>query len=281
MPTLRCALTRLALLPRPACAGAPSRSVARRCAPPCVAAWRPGAGATPSQAPDADAAPLWSPRGAAGRVAALAAAAALSLASLPPPAALALVSAPPAPPSAPSPSVPARPRPPLARPPPPPLTAEERATTKLFRAATPSVVFITTLAERRDAFTLDPVELPAGAGSGFFWDAQGHLVTNYHVVKDAAQLRVTLADTSVALATVVGFDEDRDVAVLQVPPDVAAKVNPLPIGSSSDLLVGQRVYAIGARRSAARQPRHRAAPLRLTLPASPLRKVTPSGWTTR
>jgi S1-C subfamily serine protease len=107
------------------------------------------------------------------------------------------------------------------------------------------VVFITTLAERRDAFTLDPVETPAGAGSGFFWDSDGHIVTNYHVVKDAAQLRVTLGDTSVSPATVVGFDEDRDVAVLLVPSDVAARVAPLPLGSSSDLMVGQRVYAIG------------------------------------
>ena len=119
----------------------------------------------------------------------------------------------------------------------------------LFRTATPSVVFITTLSERRDAFTLDPVEAPAGAGSGWFWDAEGHVVTNYHVVKDAERLRVTLGDASVTPATVVGFDEDRDIAVLLLPPDVAARAKPLPLGTSADLLVGQRVYAIGAHAS--------------------------------
>jgi S1-C subfamily serine protease len=71
------------------------------------------------------------------------------------------------------------------------------------------------------------------------------VVTNYHVVKDAALLRVTLGDTSVTPATVIGFDEDRDVAVLQVPPEVAARVQPLPLGCSGNLMVGQRVYAIG------------------------------------
>ena len=66
---------------------------------------------------------------------------------------------------------------------PPPLTAEEKATVGLFQRSTPAVVFITNIATRRDAFTLDPVSLPQGAGSGFVWDRSGHIVTNYHVIK--------------------------------------------------------------------------------------------------
>ena len=61
-----------------------------------------------------------------------------------------------------------------------PLTAEEKATVALFEHSTPSVVFITNLAVRRDQFTLDPINTPQGAGSGFVWDRQGHVVTNYH-----------------------------------------------------------------------------------------------------
>ena len=108
-----------------------------------------------------------------------------------------------------------------------------------------SVVFITTLQERQDPLTLDPVDSPAGAGSGFFWDTDGHVVTNYHVVKGAALLKVTLGDTTVVPASLVGYDEDRDVAVLQLPHDVAARARPMPLGASVDLRVGQRVYAIG------------------------------------
>lgn len=152
--------------------------------------------------------------------------------------------------------------------PPPPLTSEEAATVSLFRSATPSVVFITTLAERRDAFTLDPVETPAGAGSGFFWpNGKGYVVTNLHVVKGAEKLRVTLSDASTVEAKLVGADEDKDVAarpsllssqslfarssdasntqVLRVAGAKAEAIKPLPLGSSGSLSVGQRVYAIG------------------------------------
>ena len=87
--------------------------------------------------------------------------------------------------------------------------------------------------------------MPAGAGSGFFW-TPNRIVTNYHVVKDAKQLKVTLGDGTVVDAAVVGYDEDKDVAVLSVklPASVPA-VKPLPLGSSAALQVGQRVYAIG------------------------------------
>lgn len=124
------------------------------------------------------------------------------------------------------------------------LQSDELATVKLFRENTPSVVYITNLAVRRDVFTLDVMEVPQGSGSGFLWDTKGHVVTNYHVIRGASDLRVTLGDQSVYEADVVGYDEDKDVAVLHIeaPKD---KLRPIPVGTSSDLLVGQKVYAIG------------------------------------
>ncbi|KAL3526419.1 hypothetical protein ACH5RR_011075 [Cinchona calisaya] len=124
------------------------------------------------------------------------------------------------------------------------LQTDELATVRLFRENTPSVVYITNLAAKQDAFTLDIFEVPQGSGSGFVWDKQGHIVTNYHVIRGASDLRVTLADQSTYDARVVGFDQDKDVAVLRIdaPKD---KLRPIPIGVSADLLVGQKVFAIG------------------------------------
>ncbi|CAI7907451.1 unnamed protein product [Closterium sp. NIES-54] len=128
--------------------------------------------------------------------------------------------------------------------PPRKLTADELATVKLFNDNTASVVYITNLATRKDAFTLDVMQVPQGTGSGFLWDTEGHVVTNFHVIRRATDLRVTLSDQSVYEATVVGADPNKDVAVLHIdaPPE---KLRPLPVGSSSDLLVGQKVFAIG------------------------------------
>ncbi|KAI8541482.1 hypothetical protein RHMOL_Rhmol08G0064400 [Rhododendron molle] len=124
------------------------------------------------------------------------------------------------------------------------LQSDELATVRLFKENTPSVVYITNLAVRQDAFTLDVLEVPQGSGSGFVWDKDGHIVTNFHVIRGASDLKVTLSDQTTYDAKVVGFDQDKDVAVLRVdaPKD---KLRPIPIGVSADLLVGQKVYAIG------------------------------------
>ncbi|XP_057447456.1 protease Do-like 1, chloroplastic [Lotus japonicus] len=128
--------------------------------------------------------------------------------------------------------------------PPRKLQSDELATVRLFQENTPSVVYITNLAVKQDAFTLDVLEVPQGSGSGFVWDKEGNIVTNYHVIRGASDLRVTLADQSTYDAKVVGFDQDKDVAVLRVdaPKD---KLRPIPVGVSANLLVGQKVYAIG------------------------------------
>ncbi|TXG54662.1 hypothetical protein EZV62_019918 [Acer yangbiense] len=220
------------------------------------------------------------------------------------------------------------------------LQTDELATVRLFQDNTPSVVYITNLAVKQDAFTLDVLEVPQGSGSGFVWDKNGHIVTNYHVIRGASDLklvcnmlirnksfylikyagqlslygfaaiyecdislivhpvgvslmkckdrassqllsammygflwghkselnllfgsrlcyvlivgvefalviyRVTLADQSAYDARVVGYDQDKDVAVLRIEAP-KEKLKPIPIGISADLLVGQKVYAIG------------------------------------
>jgi S1-C subfamily serine protease len=124
------------------------------------------------------------------------------------------------------------------------LDADERATIQLFQRASPSVVFITTMAVRRDLFSFNLLELPQGTGSGFIWSDQGYIVTNFHVLQGANSARVTLADQSSWEAQLVGIEPDKDLAVLKIDAP-RARLRPLPIGSSRDLAVGQKVFAIG------------------------------------
>jgi S1-C subfamily serine protease len=106
------------------------------------------------------------------------------------------------------------------------------------------VVYITSIAVRRNLFSLNVYEIPQGTGSGFIWDKQGRIVTNFHVISDASRLEVTLADRSSWKAVLVGAAPDRDLAVLQISAP-ADKLRPIVLGESKDLLVGQKVFAIG------------------------------------
>ena len=76
------------------------------------------------------------------------------------------------------------------------LAADERNTIELFQATSPSVVYITSIELRRNLFSLNIYEIPKGTGSGFVWDNEGRIVTNYHVIEDANKVQVTLADNS-------------------------------------------------------------------------------------
>ncbi len=124
------------------------------------------------------------------------------------------------------------------------LADDEKTTIKIFSQASPSVVHITTLTLRQDALSLDVLQIPRGTGSGFIWDQKGHVVTNYHVIQDADAAKVTLADHSTWTARLVGAFPDKDLAVLVIdaPKD---RMRPIPIGTSHDLQVGQKVLAIG------------------------------------
>jgi S1-C subfamily serine protease len=123
------------------------------------------------------------------------------------------------------------------------LAQDEKSTIQLFQDASKSVVFITTSQVGRDYF-FNVLEIPKGSGSGFVWDEQGHVVTNYHVVSGASRVRVTLPDQSTWSATVVGESQERDLAVLKVSAP-AGRLPPLLVGESKDLEVGQKVFAIG------------------------------------
>jgi len=135
-------------------------------------------------------------------------------------------------------------KPRLVTPAPAELGPDERATIAVFERAAKSVVFITNTAIQRDFWSLNTMEVPQGSGSGFVWNTQGHIVTNFHVIYGANSIKVTLADHSEHQAKLVGADPDHDLAVLQI--HVAENVlEPLAVGTSHNLRVGQKVLAIG------------------------------------
>ena len=124
------------------------------------------------------------------------------------------------------------------------LAEDEKTTIDLFRQVSPSVVYITSIARQRNAFSLTALEIPKGTGSGFIWDDRGHIVTNYHVIGGGNAATVRLADQSTWNATLVGYEIDKDLAVLKI--DAPREQLPaIAVGSSNDLLVGQKVFAIG------------------------------------
>jgi S1-C subfamily serine protease len=134
------------------------------------------------------------------------------------------------------------------------LTTAETQLIDLFQRNIPSVVYINTFVERVDFFSMNVMEVPAGTGSGFVWDTDGHIVTNYHVIRNAETAKVTVTNpdgktTRTYKAKVIGVDPDKDVAVLQVESKLKnnGKINwkPIKLGSSANLKVGQYAIAIG------------------------------------
>jgi S1-C subfamily serine protease len=124
------------------------------------------------------------------------------------------------------------------------LAADELATIEIFDRASPSVVFISTRQRVMNPWTRNIASVPRGNGSGMIWDGLGHVVTNNHVVEGASQAIVRLNDGRSYRATLVGASPAHDLAVLRikVPFD---RPPPVPVGSSADLKVGQKVFAIG------------------------------------
>jgi len=127
--------------------------------------------------------------------------------------------------------------------PPDKLSEEERNNIDIYQRYRNGVVNITTTTLGYDFF-FRPVPMESGTGSGAVIDEAGHIVTNYHVVKDAEKLEVTLPDKTKVDASVVGSDPNNDLAVIQVKA-ARGKVTPIPLGTSRGLLVGQKVLAIG------------------------------------
>jgi S1-C subfamily serine protease len=124
------------------------------------------------------------------------------------------------------------------------LAADEKATIELFERSRDSVVYITTAQLVQDAWTRNVFAVPRGTGSGFIWDDAGHVVTNFHVIRGASSARVKLADGRDYQAALVGASPAHDIAVLKI--GVGFKRPPaVPVGTSADLKVGQKVFAIG------------------------------------
>ncbi len=124
------------------------------------------------------------------------------------------------------------------------LAGDEQANIQIFEKLSPSVVYITTLKRVVNPWTRNVTQVPRGTGSGMIWDDQGHVVTNYHVIQGSGVAQVTLSDQRSYRAALVGASQQHDLAVIRInvtfdrPP-------PIPIGTSEDLRVGQKVLAIG------------------------------------
>ncbi len=124
------------------------------------------------------------------------------------------------------------------------LMADEKRNIAVFEASKSSVVYISTRERVMNYWTRNVMTVPRGTGSGFIWDADGHVVTNLHVIEGAAEANVRLADGRDYAASLVGASRAHDIAVLRIRVPVNPPA-PIPIGMSHDLQVGQKVYAIG------------------------------------
>ena len=124
------------------------------------------------------------------------------------------------------------------------LADDEKNTIDIFKSTSSSVVYITSKTLRRNLFSLNAIEIPQGTGSGIVWDKGGRIVTNYHVISDANSIEVTMADQSKWKASLIGTAPDKDLAVLQIRAPQRL-LQPISIGESETLQVGQKVFAIG------------------------------------
>lgn len=122
------------------------------------------------------------------------------------------------------------------------LDPQELRIIEVYRRYSPAVVNINTQVLRSDFFYgVYPEE---GSGSGFVWDDKGHIITNYHVIEGANQITVSFGEGQEHAARVVGVDPPNDLAVLQVD-DLPQGIEPMPLGDSDALVVGQFAIAIG------------------------------------
>ena len=124
------------------------------------------------------------------------------------------------------------------------LRPDEQAIVDLFENTSPSVVYISTVTRRRDFFGRATGEVPLGTGTGFVWDRDGHVVTNFHVLEGASSARVVMHDQTGYQAEYIGGSARHDLAVLRI--DAATEsLRQVQLGDSDRVRVGQSVYAIG------------------------------------
>ncbi len=124
------------------------------------------------------------------------------------------------------------------------LTSDEANNMEVFKNVSPSVVYVTNTQLRRQRFSRNVLEIPAGAGTGFVWDESGLIVTNFHVIYGANTINITLQSGKTYEAVIVGRAQEKDIALLRIDaPDEELKA--IPLGDSANLAVGRKVLAIG------------------------------------
>ena len=124
------------------------------------------------------------------------------------------------------------------------LTDDESNNIAVFSDVSPSVVFVTNTQLRRQLFSLKPLEIPKGSGTGFIWDEEGLIVTNFHVVYRANKITITLQSGNSYEAEIVGASSEKDIALLRINAP-GEKLKAIVLGDSSSLSVGRKVLAIG------------------------------------
>lgn len=122
------------------------------------------------------------------------------------------------------------------------LLPDEQNTVDIFRRVSPAIVHVN--ARQQLSLKFEEITPKSGVGTGFFFDRQGHILTNFHVIEDSNQIAVVLGDGRQLPARLVGTAPGLDLAVLSVelPP---SEITPLAFGDSDALLVGQKVLAVG------------------------------------
>jgi len=123
-------------------------------------------------------------------------------------------------------------------------TEDEANSTEIYQKASPAVVHVRSTALQRSFFSRNVREVPQGSGSGFVWDKNGLVVTNFHVIRGANRLLIELHDQTQWEAQVIGVAPEKDLAVLRIEAPESV-LFPLPVGDSTELEIGRKVLAIG------------------------------------
>jgi S1-C subfamily serine protease len=125
----------------------------------------------------------------------------------------------------------------------PTTVSDEQNSIEVYKSLAPGVAFITTSSQLQNYYG-EELETERGNGSGSVIDAQGHILTNHHVIQGASKLTVSFGGDKTYQAKVVGGDPDTDLAVIKIDPGMD-KLTVVPLGDSDKLEVGQKVLAIG------------------------------------
>lgn len=125
------------------------------------------------------------------------------------------------------------------------LSNEEQNNINVFKNISPSVVYITIYSQFRNPFSFNVQKIKSGTGSGFIWDKEGHIITNYHVIaQQDVRYQVVLSDQSTWDAEIINGNPENEVAVIKIKAP-ADKLKPIVLGNSEKLQIGQKVFAIG------------------------------------